>query len=128
MSIVPCAGRVAGKLSDFRWLHSCNLACGFNWYDAVYGAGQCAFLLAAGMTCAGDFGAGTRFAGSCVVTLTAVRLVCLVPTDCVFECVQLRLRVRLLHSTCATASATTMSGSRWGCPVREFHCCRNHVM
>eukprot|EP01043_Picozoa_sp_COSAG02_P067041 COSAG02_NODE_10632_length_1894_cov_1.656825_2_plen_65_part_00 len=64
MSKVPVALAVSpANFLTSGGLHSCNLACGFNLYDAAAGAGECAGLLATGMTCAEYFSAGMEYQG-----------------------------------------------------------------
>ena len=42
---------------------SCNLACGFDLYDATQGEGECGVLIEGGISCDVDFAADGQYAG-----------------------------------------------------------------
>ena len=53
----------ASCVSCFSLCRSCNLACGFDLYDATQGAGECGVLIASGISCNTDFASDGQYAG-----------------------------------------------------------------
>jgi hypothetical protein len=54
---------VRARSSHFCLCRSCNLACGFDLYDATQGAGECDVLIQGGISCDVDFAVDGQYAG-----------------------------------------------------------------